>query len=75
MVTVIYHIYIAFCLGFFPNLKFVSLDNSEWMRNGDFSPTRIAAQSDAVNLVCGAKMQFNPENSLAVLSMANRFTF
>ncbi|XP_063934436.1 uncharacterized protein LOC135146205 isoform X2 [Zophobas morio] len=42
------------------------------MRNGDFSPTRIAAQSDAVNLVCGAKMQFNPENSLAVLSMANR---
>lgn len=28
-----------------------SVDNSEYMRNGDFIPTRLQAQQDAVNLV------------------------
>ena len=28
-----------------------SVDNSEHMRNGDFLPTRLQAQQDAVNLV------------------------
>lgn len=35
----------------------VCMDNSEWMRNGDYSPTRFQAQADAVNLICGAKTQ------------------
>lgn len=35
----------------------ICIDNSEWMRNGDYSPTRIQAQVDAVNLICGAKTQ------------------
>lgn len=35
----------------------ICLDNSEWMRNGDFSPSRFQAQADAVNLICGAKTQ------------------
>lgn len=46
------------------------LDNSEWMRNGDWTPSRAEAQQDAVNLVCGAKTQQNPENSVGILSMA-----
>jgi hypothetical protein len=25
----------------------VSLDNSEWMRNGDYNPSRLEAQQDA----------------------------
>lgn len=33
------------------------MDNSEWMRNGDYTPTRFQAQADAVNLICGAKTQ------------------
>ena len=32
-----------------------SVDNSEWMRNGDYLPSRIEAQQDAVNLICGMK--------------------
>ena len=35
----------------------VCMDNSEWMRNGDYVPTRFQAQADAVNLICGAKTQ------------------
>ena len=35
----------------------ICIDNSEWMRNGDYSPSRFQAQSDAVNLICGAKTQ------------------
>ena len=35
----------------------ICVDNSEWMRNGDYSPSRFQAQADAVNLLCGAKTQ------------------
>lgn len=35
----------------------ICVDNSEWMRNGDYSPSRFHAQADAVNLICGAKTQ------------------
>lgn len=27
------------------------------MRNGDYPPTRFQAQTDAINLICGAKTQ------------------
>ena len=46
----------------------VCLDNSEWMRNGDCSPSRLDAQYDAAFLVCNAKMQENPENSVGSLT-------
>ncbi|XP_027192327.1 26S proteasome non-ATPase regulatory subunit 4 homolog isoform X2 [Cicer arietinum] len=48
----------------------ICVDNSEWMRNGDYSPSRFQAQSDAVSLICGAKTQSNPENTVGVLTMA-----
>lgn len=35
----------------------ICIDNSEWMRNGDYAPNRFQAQADAVNLICGAKTQ------------------
>ncbi|MBA0760807.1 hypothetical protein Gotri_023528, partial [Gossypium trilobum] len=35
----------------------ICIDNSEWMRNGDYGPSRFQAQADAVNLICGAKTQ------------------
>ncbi|KAJ8602870.1 hypothetical protein CTAYLR_010626 [Chrysophaeum taylorii] len=49
----------------------VCLDTSEFMRNGDFIPTRHESQQDAANLVVGAKMQQNAENSVGVLTMAS----
>ena len=58
------------------NLKILilrpSLDNSEWMRNGDYTPTRLEAQQDAINLICGAKTQSNPENTVGVIACSGR---
>lgn len=48
----------------------IIVDNSEWMRNGDYLPSRIEAQQDAVNLICAAKTQANPESTVSVMSMA-----
>eukprot|EP01115_Flamella_aegyptia_P015151 TRINITY_DN909_c0_g1_i2.p1 TRINITY_DN909_c0_g1~~TRINITY_DN909_c0_g1_i2.p1 ORF type:complete len:404 (+),score=138.61 TRINITY_DN909_c0_g1_i2:41-1252(+) len=50
----------------------ICLDNSEWMRNGDYTPTRMEAQHDAANLICGAKTQQNPESTVACMSGAGK---
>eukprot|EP00752_Nemacystus_decipiens_P018206 g16335.t1 len=42
------------------------------MRNGDYIPTRMEAQHDAANLLCGSKTQSNPESTVGVLSMAGK---
>ncbi|VDO44237.1 unnamed protein product [Haemonchus placei] len=47
-----------------------SVDNSEWMRNGDFVPTRLQCQQDAANLILQCKLRANPENAVGLLSMA-----
>uniref|UniRef100_A0A0B7AMZ2 26S proteasome non-ATPase regulatory subunit 4 n=1 Tax=Arion vulgaris TaxID=1028688 RepID=A0A0B7AMZ2_9EUPU len=49
----------------------ICVDNSDYMRNGDFVPTRMQAQQDAVNLVCMSKTRSNPENNVGLLKMAN----
>eukprot|EP00211_Chloroparvula_japonica_P016544 CAMPEP_0119129992 /NCGR_PEP_ID=MMETSP1310-20130426/7510_1 /TAXON_ID=464262 /ORGANISM="Genus nov. species nov., Strain RCC2339" /LENGTH=210 /DNA_ID=CAMNT_0007120455 /DNA_START=154 /DNA_END=782 /DNA_ORIENTATION=+ len=49
----------------------VCLDNSDFMRNGDYSSTRMEAQEDAVLLLANAKLSSNPESTVAVVSMAN----
>ena len=36
---------------------YLCVDNSDFMRNGDFAPSRMEAQQDAVNLLAGAKTQ------------------
>lgn len=49
----------------------VCVDNSEWMRNGDFIPTRLDAQGDAINMACRAKLRQNPENTVGLMSLAD----
>uniref|UniRef100_A0A671LU68 26S proteasome non-ATPase regulatory subunit 4 n=1 Tax=Sinocyclocheilus anshuiensis TaxID=1608454 RepID=A0A671LU68_9TELE len=49
----------------------VCVDNSEYMRNGDFLPTRLQAQQDAVNIVCHSKTCSNPENNVGLITMAD----
>lgn len=44
----------------------ILLDNSEYMRNGDYIPTRLEAQQDAANLLVGAKIQSHPESTVGV---------
>ena len=50
----------------------ICLDNSEFMRNGDYAPTRLAAQQDAATLVVNDRLNGNPENTVGVLSMAGK---
>ncbi|TDL15796.1 hypothetical protein BD410DRAFT_732124 [Rickenella mellea] len=50
----------------------IVIDNSEYMRNGDYQPTRFEAQSDAVNAVFQTKTDSNPENSVGIMTMAGK---
>jgi len=50
----------------------ICIDTSDWMRNGDYLPTRLEAQQDAVNLICGAKTQSNPENTVGVVAFGGK---
>ncbi|XP_074640507.1 26S proteasome non-ATPase regulatory subunit 4-like [Tubulanus polymorphus] len=47
------------------------VDNSDYMRNGDFLPTRLQAQQDAVNLISHSKTRSNPENNVGLLTLAS----
>jgi 26S proteasome regulatory subunit N10 len=44
----------------------IIVDNSEFMRNGDYIPTRLEAQQDAANLLVGAKTQSHPESTVGI---------
>ena len=46
------------------------VDNSEWMRNGDFIPSRLVAQREAAYDAGKAKLMAHPENLVGVVSMA-----
>ena len=48
------------------------IDNSEYMRNGDYQPTRFEAQADAVNVVFQTKIDSNPENTVGIMTMAGK---
>ncbi|KAF5389405.1 hypothetical protein D9757_004398 [Collybiopsis confluens] len=48
------------------------IDNSEYMRNGDYQPNRFDAQADAVNIVFQTKIDSNPENTVGIMSMAGK---
>ncbi|KAG8824943.1 hypothetical protein FRC18_010415 [Serendipita sp. 400] len=48
------------------------IDNSEYMRNGDYPPNRFDAQADAVTTVFSAKVDSNPENTAGVMTMAGK---
>ncbi|KAK9365460.1 hypothetical protein V1509DRAFT_632999 [Lipomyces kononenkoae] len=50
----------------------IVIDNSEFMRNGDYTPSRYEAQSDAVNVVFSAKIGSNPESAVGLMTMAGR---
>lgn len=48
----------------------ICIDNSEYARNGDYSPNRWESQQEAVNMIAGTKTNENPGNSVGVLAMA-----
>ncbi|KAL3417627.1 26s proteasome regulatory subunit s5a [Phlyctema vagabunda] len=50
----------------------IVVDNSESSRNGDYTPTRFEAQSDAVSMIFSAITQGNPESSVGLMSMGGK---
>jgi hypothetical protein len=48
------------------------IDNSEYMRNGDYQPTRFEAQADVANVVFQTKIDTNPENTVGIMTMAGK---
>jgi 26S proteasome regulatory subunit N10 len=50
----------------------IVVDNSESSRNGDYTPTRYEAQSDAVSMIFSAITQGNPESSVGLMSMGGK---
>jgi 26S proteasome regulatory subunit N10 len=50
----------------------VVVDNSESSRNGDYTPTRYEAQSDAVSLIFPAVTQDNPESTVGLMTMGGK---
>ncbi|KAL7520100.1 hypothetical protein ACHAWX_006301 [Stephanocyclus meneghinianus] len=49
----------------------ILLDTSEYMRNGDYLPTRLDAQSDAANMIVNQKTASNPESTVGVIRMSS----
>jgi len=48
----------------------ICVDNSEYMRNGDFLPTRLQAQQDAVGIIAQSKLRSNPESNVGLLTLS-----
>ncbi|RKP12588.1 hypothetical protein BJ684DRAFT_16937 [Piptocephalis cylindrospora] len=46
----------------------ILMDNSPWMRNGDYTPSRVEAQGDAVNMLFSHKINDNPESAVGLLT-------
>merc|ERR1712106_316761 len=49
----------------------ICIDNSQYMRNGDFNPSRLIAQQDAVNLITQSKTRSNPESDVALMTLSD----
>lgn len=47
----------------------ICMDNSEWMRNGDYRRTRFEAQYQAIEFLIRAKTS-NHENTVGLISLA-----
>jgi 26S proteasome regulatory subunit N10 len=47
----------------------ILLDNSEYMRNGDYPPTRLSAQEDSATMLAGMKLRDNAESTVGVMTM------
>ncbi|KAI9228297.1 MAG: hypothetical protein DHS80DRAFT_27313 [Piptocephalis tieghemiana] len=46
----------------------ILMDNTPWMRNGDYTPSRVEAQGDAVNMLFSHKINDNPESAVGLLT-------
>jgi 26S proteasome regulatory subunit N10 len=69
----IIHILLDFILIKMPlEATMMIIDNSEYMRNGDYLPTRFEAQLDATTTTFRTKIDSNPENTVGIMTMAGK---
>jgi len=47
----------------------ICVDNSEFSRNGDFTPSRLGAQQDVLQTITRTKFRMNPENTCGLLAV------
>eukprot|EP00470_Lotharella_oceanica_P001637 CAMPEP_0170167762 /NCGR_PEP_ID=MMETSP0040_2-20121228/1073_1 /TAXON_ID=641309 /ORGANISM="Lotharella oceanica, Strain CCMP622" /LENGTH=377 /DNA_ID=CAMNT_0010405883 /DNA_START=59 /DNA_END=1192 /DNA_ORIENTATION=- len=50
----------------------VCMDNSEFQRNGDYSPNRLIAQRETINHISLSKTESNQESTVGLLTMGGR---
>lgn len=50
----------------------IVVDNSEYMRNGDYPPSRYDAQSEAATKIFTTKIDSNPESSVGIMTLAGK---
>jgi 26S proteasome regulatory subunit N10 len=50
----------------------ICVDSSDFMRNGDYFPSRMSGAQEACSLLIGSKMQANPENTVGFLTMGGK---
>jgi len=55
-----------------PEATVILFDNSEFMRNGDYIPTRLGGEVDTVGMIAQSKCDSNPENTVALVAMSGR---
>jgi 26S proteasome regulatory subunit N10 len=55
-----------------PEATMICLDSSDYMRNGDYFPSRMSGAQEACSLLIGSKMQSNPENTVGFLTMGGK---
>jgi 26S proteasome regulatory subunit N10 len=48
------------------------MDTTDFMRNGDYAPTRLESQQDAVGVLISGKLGSNPENTVGLLAFGKR---
>lgn len=49
----------------------ICFDNSDYMRDGDFIPSRLQVQQDAVSLISHTKTRSNAENNVGLLTLTD----
>lgn len=50
----------------------IVLDTTEYMRNGDYFPTRLSAEQEAAFSIFSAKMRSNPQNSVGLMTLSGQ---
>ena len=51
-----------------PESKIIIIDTSDYMRNGDYSPSRYEAEIEVVQSLATGRLRVNPENLIGVIS-------